>query len=123
VISNALPRLRSYPGNVYRLHPKIFMADPRFARLRTDPRFRKPKNSHNKIVIDERFKSIFDDDTSEFKGKRRGLVPNTQLPTRVPTNVTHFQLRSTNMADKSPKHTIVTASSDFTASKLETKKN
>ncbi|KAF9518327.1 hypothetical protein BS47DRAFT_1423201 [Hydnum rufescens UP504] len=50
------------------------MADPRFARLRTDPRFRKPKSSHNKIVIDERFKSIFDDDSSEFKGKRRAQI-------------------------------------------------
>lgn len=36
------------------------MSDPRFARLKTDPRFRPPKKKHQKVVIDERFKSVFD---------------------------------------------------------------
>lgn len=35
------------------------MPDPRFARLKTDPRFRRPKKKQQKIVIDERFKSVF----------------------------------------------------------------
>ncbi|KAJ2928948.1 hypothetical protein H1R20_g8135, partial [Candolleomyces eurysporus] len=34
------------------------MSDPRFARLKTDPRFRRPKKRQNKVVVDERFKSV-----------------------------------------------------------------
>ncbi|KLO17066.1 hypothetical protein SCHPADRAFT_913851 [Schizopora paradoxa] len=45
------------------------MSDPRFARLRTDPRFRKPKKSKTKVVVDERFKSIFDGDEKGKKNK------------------------------------------------------
>lgn len=33
----------------------------RFARLKTDPRFRRPRKKEAKVVVDERFKSIFDD--------------------------------------------------------------
>ncbi|GAA5969375.1 hypothetical protein JCM11641_008095 [Rhodosporidiobolus odoratus] len=36
-------------------------SDPRFARLATDPRFRRPKASKHKVVVDERFKQLFDD--------------------------------------------------------------
>ncbi|CDO71641.1 hypothetical protein BN946_scf184911.g112 [Trametes cinnabarina] len=43
------------------------MSDPRFARLKTDPRFRRIKKDKNKVVVDERFKEIFDD-----KGKKKG---------------------------------------------------
>lgn len=35
------------------------MSDPRFARLKSDPRFRRPKKKLTKVVIDERFKSVF----------------------------------------------------------------
>lgn len=35
------------------------MSDPRFARLKTDPRFRRPKKQQSKIVVDDRFKSVF----------------------------------------------------------------
>ncbi|KAF8350115.1 hypothetical protein F5887DRAFT_943868 [Amanita rubescens] len=35
------------------------MSDSRFDRLRTDPRFRKPKKKHSKVVVDDRFKSLF----------------------------------------------------------------
>ncbi|KAF8168159.1 hypothetical protein B0H34DRAFT_792796 [Crassisporium funariophilum] len=35
------------------------MSDPRFARLKSDPRFRRPKKKHAKVVVDERFKSVF----------------------------------------------------------------
>ncbi|CAE7149382.1 unnamed protein product [Rhizoctonia solani] len=34
------------------------MSDPRFARLKSDPRFRKPRKSKNKVVVDSRFKSL-----------------------------------------------------------------
>ncbi|KAG2134453.1 hypothetical protein DEU56DRAFT_809174 [Suillus clintonianus] len=50
------------------------MSDPRFARLKTDPRFRRPKKHNSKVVVDERFKGIFDEDkagktNSKQKGK------------------------------------------------------
>jgi len=35
------------------------MSDPRFARLKSDPRFRRPKKKEQKVVVDERFKSVF----------------------------------------------------------------
>ncbi|GAA5859122.1 hypothetical protein JCM8547_004011 [Rhodosporidiobolus lusitaniae] len=37
------------------------MSDPRFARLHTDPRFVRPKASKHKVVVDERFKQLFDE--------------------------------------------------------------
>lgn len=36
------------------------MSDPRFARLKTDPRFRRIRKKDSKVVVDERFKGIFD---------------------------------------------------------------
>ena len=47
------------------------MSDPRFTRLKTDPRFRRPKKNQSKIVVDDRFKQVFQDD-KERKGKRKG---------------------------------------------------
>ncbi|KAF9235036.1 hypothetical protein BU15DRAFT_51866 [Melanogaster broomeanus] len=44
------------------------MSDPRFARLKTDPRFRRPKKQQSKVVIDERFKNLLDDGK---KGKKK----------------------------------------------------
>ena len=44
--------------------PPPKMSDARFARLRTDPRFRRLKKERNKVVVDERFKSIFEGDFS-----------------------------------------------------------
>lgn len=38
------------------------MSDPRFARLHTDPRFVRPKASKSKLVVDDRFKQLFEDD-------------------------------------------------------------
>ena len=49
------------------------MSDPRFARLKTDPRFRRPKKHHSKVVVDERFKGILDEhSTGEKKLKQKG---------------------------------------------------
>ncbi|KAF8317357.1 hypothetical protein DL93DRAFT_2110555 [Clavulina sp. PMI_390] len=48
------------------------MSDPRFARLKTDPRFRKPKKSRNQVVVDDRFKSVFD--SSASTDKSRGML-------------------------------------------------
>ncbi len=41
--------------------------DPRFSRVHTDPRFLKPKRDDNKVVVDERFKGLFE----EEKGKKK----------------------------------------------------
>ncbi|KAL5641478.1 hypothetical protein ACGC1H_001831 [Rhizoctonia solani] len=43
------------------------MPDPRFARLKSDPRFRKPKRTRNKVVVDSRFKSLLGEDDSSGK--------------------------------------------------------
>ncbi|KAI0651940.1 hypothetical protein C8Q79DRAFT_68312 [Trametes meyenii] len=46
------------------------MSDPRFARFKSDPRFRRIKKDKNKVVVDERFKDIFDDKGIK-KGRKR----------------------------------------------------
>ncbi|KAJ1030824.1 hypothetical protein NDA18_002054 [Ustilago nuda] len=43
--------------------------DPRFARVHTDPRFLKPKRDDTKVVVDERFKRLFEDDTRSKRNK------------------------------------------------------
>lgn len=48
---------------------KIKMSDPRFARLQTDPRFRRPKQKQLKTEIDERFKDVLSEDFGKVKGK------------------------------------------------------
>lgn len=53
------------------------MSDPRFARLKTDPRFRRQKTQQTKIVVDERFKDVFEDKkTKKGKGAFIPLLPN-----------------------------------------------
>ncbi|WVW83754.1 hypothetical protein I302_105775 [Kwoniella bestiolae CBS 10118] len=46
------------------------MSDPRFARLKTDPRFRRPKQKNLKVEIDDRFKDVLE--SEEFGGKGKG---------------------------------------------------
>ncbi|PCH33706.1 hypothetical protein WOLCODRAFT_14847 [Wolfiporia cocos MD-104 SS10] len=46
------------------------MSDPRFARFKTDPRFRKIRKEESKVVLDERFKSVLEGDNKQ-KGKGR----------------------------------------------------
>ncbi|EIW70790.1 hypothetical protein TREMEDRAFT_68226 [Tremella mesenterica DSM 1558] len=43
--------------------------DPRFARLQTDPRFRRPKQKNLKVVIDERFREVLESDEFGQGGK------------------------------------------------------
>ncbi|KAJ3799910.1 hypothetical protein GGU11DRAFT_678391 [Lentinula aff. detonsa] len=51
------------------------MSDPRFARLKSDPRFRRPKKQQSKIVVDDRFKSVFAPSKSKkSKGKSGWLT-------------------------------------------------
>ncbi|KAH9950404.1 hypothetical protein B0H21DRAFT_533803 [Amylocystis lapponica] len=42
------------------------MSDPRFARFRTDPRFRRVRKEESKVVVDDRFKGLLDG------GKKKG---------------------------------------------------
>ncbi|KAL5534354.1 hypothetical protein ACEPAG_816 [Sanghuangporus baumii] len=56
------------------------MSDPRFARLRTDPRFRRPKKNNQKVVVDERFKAIFEDDGSKKSSSKGGRVDKYGRP-------------------------------------------
>ncbi|KAG7099180.1 hypothetical protein E1B28_001049 [Marasmius oreades] len=49
------------------------MSDPRFARLKTDPRFRRPRKHQSKVVVDERFKSVFQP-KQKSKGKNTTSV-------------------------------------------------
>ena len=44
--------------------------DARFARLQTDPRFRRPKQKNVKVEIDDRFKDVLQ--SEEFGGKGKG---------------------------------------------------
>lgn len=44
--------------------------DPRFAGLKTDPRFRRPKQKQLKVEIDERFRDVLE--SEEFGGKGTG---------------------------------------------------
>ncbi|WVQ99281.1 hypothetical protein IAU59_006413 [Kwoniella sp. CBS 9459] len=46
------------------------MSDPRFARLKTDPRFRRPKQKDLKVEIDDRFRDVLE--SEEFGGKGKG---------------------------------------------------
>lgn len=48
------------------------MSDPRFSRIKTDPRFRRPKNKQRKVLIDDRFKSLFQQ--SNRKDKDTGAL-------------------------------------------------
>ena len=56
------------------------MSDPRFARLKSDPRFRRIKKKEGRVVVDERFRGLFDGAQPDRKGKGKGGVPALRLP-------------------------------------------
>ncbi|KAG6885584.1 hypothetical protein C0993_012586 [Termitomyces sp. T159_Od127] len=45
------------------------MSDPRFARLKSDPRFRRPRKKQAKVLIDDRFKSVFAQEVPKKSGR------------------------------------------------------
>jgi len=53
------------------------MSDPRFARLKTDPRFRRIKKAQHKVVIDDRFKSVLDQGKKKDKGEFMFAISTT----------------------------------------------
>lgn len=48
----------------------LTMPDARFARIRTDPRFKKLKKQQKKLIVDARFKPLLKDD-DEKKDKKK----------------------------------------------------
>ena len=55
-----VPKSRAFGDDVIRaLSTTAIMPDPRFARLRSDPRFRGLKRHKNKVAVDTRFSSVF----------------------------------------------------------------
>ncbi|GAA5967029.1 hypothetical protein JCM3765_003684 [Sporobolomyces pararoseus] len=63
------------------------MSDPRFARLHTDPRFVRPKASKNKIVVDDRFKQLFEDQDAADGGKGKRKVDKYGRPLEKDSSV------------------------------------
>ncbi|KAF8922609.1 hypothetical protein CPB85DRAFT_1427899 [Mucidula mucida] len=63
------------------------MSDPRFSRLRSDPRFRRPKKAKSKVVVDERFKSVF---AQEKKPKINPLYGRPLSATHEQDNLRRF---------------------------------
>lgn len=63
------------------------MSDPRFSRFKTDPRFRKLRRKQNKVIVDERFKSIFSEKgvskTGAHMRPRRVFFQGSYIPARV----------------------------------------
>ncbi|GBE78008.1 hypothetical protein BKA93DRAFT_722539 [Sparassis latifolia] len=55
------------------------MSDPRFARFKTDPRFRRIKNHQSKVVVDDRFKSVLEVGSKKRK-KGKGRVDKYGKP-------------------------------------------
>jgi hypothetical protein len=53
------------------------MSDPRFARIKTDPRFRRPHKHQSKVVVDDRFKSVFAGEGKKKKAAKGGAFTAT----------------------------------------------
>ncbi|KIK70945.1 hypothetical protein GYMLUDRAFT_66154 [Collybiopsis luxurians FD-317 M1] len=56
------------------------MSDPRFARLKSDPRFRRPRKQQSKVIVDDRFKSVFAPQKSKKSKSKSGRVDKYGRP-------------------------------------------
>ncbi|PIL31880.1 hypothetical protein GSI_06584 [Ganoderma sinense ZZ0214-1] len=56
------------------------MSDPRFARLKTDPRFRRINKDKNKVLVDDRFQHFFDDSRNKKNKKGNARVDKYGRP-------------------------------------------
>ncbi|KAM5536257.1 hypothetical protein V8D89_010156 [Ganoderma adspersum] len=56
------------------------MSDPRFARLKTDPRFRPIKRDKNRVLVDDRFKHFFDEKRKKKNKKAKARVDKYGRP-------------------------------------------
>ena len=52
--------------------PMAMPTDPRFARLQTDPRFRRPRQKSFKVEIDDRFRDVLEKEEFGGSGKGKG---------------------------------------------------
>lgn len=57
--------------------------DERFARLKTDPRFRRPKQKQLKVEIDSRFKDVLESEEFGGKGKGKGKASDGEFLTYI----------------------------------------
>lgn len=55
----------------------INMSDARFVSLKTDPRFRRPKKHHSKVILDDRFKDLLGDENKSKKKKKKSTKETT----------------------------------------------
>ncbi|KIK91724.1 hypothetical protein PAXRUDRAFT_830589 [Paxillus rubicundulus Ve08.2h10] len=70
------------------------MSDPRFARFKSDPRFRRPKKHQSKVVVDERFKDLLEDaKKGKGKGKKRNSARVDKYGRKVPETQERDDLR------------------------------
>ncbi|GAA6011140.1 hypothetical protein JCM11491_006738 [Sporobolomyces phaffii] len=67
------------------------MSDPRFARVHTDPRFVRPKASKHKIVVDDRFKQLFEDQDAAGGGKGQRKVDKYGRPLEKEASVNELK--------------------------------
>ncbi|KAF5385223.1 hypothetical protein D9615_001476 [Tricholomella constricta] len=79
------------------------MSDKRFARLKSDPRFRRPRKKEAKVVIDDRFKAVFAPE--KFK-KESGRVDKYGRPisdTQEKDNLKRFYRLENDEGEAEPK--------------------
>ena len=70
--------------------PKI--NDARFARLQTDPRFRRPNKKTTTVEIDDRFKDVLESEEFGGKGKGKGKGKDSEGGQRFNHNFTEVKL-------------------------------
>jgi hypothetical protein len=81
---------------------KMSESDPRFSRLKNDPRFRRPKKLRSKVVVDDRFKGIFQEHEKKVE-RKAGADKSRPISTPRSLNTIHLdsdQPTSTSMAVK-----------------------
>lgn len=53
--------------------------EDRFARLKTDPRLRRPKQKQLKVELDERFRDVLESEEFGGKGKGKGKASDGEI--------------------------------------------
>ncbi|KAF8078679.1 hypothetical protein FPV67DRAFT_1466062, partial [Lyophyllum atratum] len=79
------------------------MADTRFARLKSDPRFRRPRKKEAKVVVDDRFKTVFSTDKAAHKAGRVDKYGRPISGTHEKDNLRRFYHLENDEEDAEPK--------------------
>jgi hypothetical protein len=74
------PRVQVWGICAYLARRALTMSDARFARIRTDPRFRKLKKQQKRLTVDPRFKSLLEDDAKDKKKSKRAQTLAVHQP-------------------------------------------